>query len=108
MNIKKGDNVIMNTGKDHGKTGKITAVFQDGNKVVVEGLNTIKRHQRARREGQKGQILIKERAIDASNVQIVCPRCGKPTRVGHKIDLSQGKAGAKSKTRICRKCGGDL
>lgn len=95
MNIKKGDNVIMLTGKDRGKKGKILLVR--GMQVVVEGLNTVKKHQRARKEGQTGQILTKERAVDASNVQIVCPACGRPTRIGHQ--MVAGK-----KIRICKKC----
>ena len=101
MNIKKGDNVIMLGGKDRGKEGKILSVFPDGGKVVVEGLNMIKRHQRARKEGQKGQILSKERKVDVSSVQLVCPNCGKPTRVGHKVE-------GDIKLRICKKCGSDI
>jgi large subunit ribosomal protein L24 len=99
IKIKKGDNVIMLTGKDRGKTGKILSVL-DG-KVVVEGLNQIKRHQRARKQGQKGQIISKERAVDRSNVQIVCPKCGKATRVGHQ--MIEG-----NKIRICKKCQAEL
>ena len=100
--IKKGDNVKMLAGKDRGKTGKVLrAVNGDVIKVVAEGLNTIKRHQRARKQGQKGQIVTKERAVDASNVQVVCPKCGKPTRIGHQ------KVG-ENKIRICKKCGAEL
>ena len=108
MNIKKGDNVIMLAGKDRAKTGKILSVAEVIGKggltrfrVVVEGLNTIKKHQRARKQGQKGQILTKERAIDASNVQIVCPKCGKATRVGHQLV-------ADKKIRVCKKCNAEL
>ena len=101
MFIKKGDNVIMLTGKDRGKTGKILATVPAVNRVVVEGLNTIKRHQRARKQGQKGQIIIKERAIDSSNVQLVCPQCGKATRIGHRVE-------GDSKLRICKQCGSDF
>ncbi len=99
MKIKKGDNVIMLIGKDRGKTGKISAVLDT--KVVVEGLNTVKKHQRARKQGQKGQILTKERAVDSSNVQLVCPKCGKPTRVGRQ------EVGDK-KIRVCKKCNAEL
>lgn len=101
MNIKKGDNVKMLSGKDRGKTGKILHVFPRTNKIVVEGLNKIKRHQRAKKQGQKGQIIEKERAVSISNVQLVCPKCGKPARVGHR------KEGDK-KVRVCKKCEGTI
>jgi large subunit ribosomal protein L24 len=110
MNIRKGDNVVMLSGKDRTKTGKILLVHRslgEGGsvKVVVEGLNMIKKHQRARKQGQKGQIVSKERAVDQSNVQIVCPKCGKPTRVGHQlIGNPDSKVGAGKKIRICKKC----
>ncbi len=99
MNIKKGDNVIMLTGKDRNKTGKVELVSED--RVVVEGLNMIKRHQKARKQGQKGQIIAKARAVHISNVQIVCPKCGKQTRIGHQ--MIQDK-----KIRICKKCQADF
>ena len=108
MNIKKGDNVVMLTGKDRTKQGKILLVARGIGKgglekirVVVEGLNMIKRHQRARKQGQKGQIISKESTVDISNVQIVCPKCGKPTRVGRKIIGDQ-------KVRVCKKCDSEL
>ena len=99
MNIKKGDNVIMLTGKDRTKKGKVLSVA-DG-RVVVEGLNMIKRHQRPRKQGQKGQILSKEQSVDASNIQIICPKCGKPTRIGH-------QKVAEKNIRICKKCQAEL
>src|SRR3989344_368521 len=99
--IKKGDNVKMLAGKDRGKTGKVLRVVNgDVIKVVVEGLNTIKRHQRARKQGQKGQIVTKERAVDASNVQVLCPKCGKATRVGHSA-IGGSASGGHKKIRIC-------
>lgn len=101
MKIKKGDNVRMLGGKDRGKTGVVVRVIPDDNAVVVEGLNLIKRHTRARRQGQKGQIISKERAVSASSVALVCKACGKPTRVGHRV-LENG-----SKVRICKKCGAE-
>ena len=100
--IKSGDNVKMLIGKDRGKTGKILVVLKgEINKVIVEGLNTIKRHQRPRKEGQKGQIITKERAVDISNVQLICPKCGKPTRIGHQ------KVGDNN-IRVCKKCNAEL
>ena len=101
MQLHKGDNVIMLTGKDRGKTGKILSLRPATEQVVVEGLNTIKRHQRARKEGQKGQIITKERAVNLSNEQIVCPKCGQATRIGHKIE-------GDLKLRICKKCASDF
>ncbi len=91
----------MLSGKNRGQTGKVLFVFPSENKVVVEGLNLIKKHLRAKREGQKGQIISKERAVNVSIVQLICPKCGKATRVGHKIESEQ-------KLRICKKCGSDI
>ncbi|MBI2677083.1 MAG: 50S ribosomal protein L24 [Candidatus Yanofskybacteria bacterium] len=101
MKIKKNDKVKMLSGKDRGKTGKVIFVLNkedEGARVVVEGLNKIKKHQRPKKQGQKGQIVSVERAVAISTVQLVCPSCGKPTRVGQKID-------GKNKTRVCKKCG---
>lgn len=99
MNIKKGDNVKMLSGKDRGKTGKVLFAFPAENKVVVEGLNKVARHQRAKKQGQKGQIVHKERAVYASSTMLVCKSCGKPTRVGHTVTESG------EKIRACKKCG---
>lgn len=101
MKIHKGDNVIMLNGKDRGKAGKIILVLPERDKVVVEGLNLIKKHVRARKQGQKGQIINKERAIFASSVALVCKFCSKPTRIGHKVN-------GDNKVRICKKCGAEV
>jgi len=101
MKLKRGDNVKMLSGKDRGKTGKVSLVLPEDGKVVVEGLNMIKRHVRARKQGQKGQIVSKERAVSASSVALVCKSCGKPTRVGYKMT-------GESKARICKKCGAEI
>ncbi|MEK7138686.1 MAG: 50S ribosomal protein L24 [Patescibacteria group bacterium] len=107
MKIKKNDNVIMLGGKDKGKKGKVILILParrslgegepENNKVVVEGLNLVKKHIRARKEGQKGQIISKERAVPVSSVALVCKSCGKPTRVGFKVE-------GENKIRICKKC----
>lgn len=97
MKIKKNDNVIMLSGKDKGKKGKVALVFGHEDKVVVEGLNLVKKHLRAKKQGQKGQIVSKERAINVSAVALVCKSCGKPTRIGYKVD-------GDNKVRICKKC----
>lgn len=99
MKIKKGDNVKMLSGKDRGKTGKVILVVTDREmpKVVIEGLNKVKKHQRPRQQGQKGQIISVERAVSISTVQLICKSCGRPTRTGQRLEGSK-------KERICRKC----
>lgn len=97
MKIHKGDNIIMLSGKDRGKKGKILAVLSKENRVIVEGLNLIKKHTRPRKQGQKGQIISKERTVSVSSVALVCKSCGLPTRVGYKME-------ADKKVRICKKC----
>jgi len=101
MKIKKGDNVIMLSGKDKGKKGKILSVFSDTNRAIVEGLNLVKTSVRARQQGQKGQIIHKERSASVSSMALICKSCGKPTRIGYRIE-------AGSKARICKKCGGGV
>lgn len=98
-NLRTGDNVVVIAGKDKGKTGKIMS--SDGNKgrVVVEGVNIVHKHSKPRSQKDKGGIKKVEAAIDASNVMIVCPSCGKATRIGHKFDDKGGKH------RACKKCG---
>jgi len=98
MKIHKGDNVIMVRGKDAGKKGKVLDVFTENNKVVVEGLNLVKRHLRPKKQGQKGQIIEVPRKVDASSVQIICSKCNKKSRVGYLIKESG------EKVRICKKC----
>jgi len=97
MKLLKGDNVVMLGGKDRGKKAKILLVLPETGKVVVEGLNMIKRHTKARKQGQSGQILNKERAVSAASVAIICKACGKVTRVGYEIN-------GDTKIRICKKC----
>ena len=98
LTVKKGDKVLVIAGKDSGKTAKVLAVSPEQNRVVVENVNVVSRHTKARNTQQKSQIVKREAAIDASNVLVVCPKCGKATRVGHKI--VDGK-----KVRVCKKCG---
>lgn len=101
MKIKTGDNVIVLSGKDKGKSGKVLRADPNGQKVIVEGVNIATKHQAARKQGQEGGIIKVETPIYASKVQVVCPKCGKATRVGHKIE--NGK-----KSRVCKKCGANL
>ncbi len=99
--IKKGDNIIMLSGKDRGKKGKILAMLSEDNRVVIEGLNLIKKHTRPRKQGQKGQIISKERSVSISSVALVCPKCGLQTRVGYRLENDK-------KVRICKKCKGEV
>jgi len=101
MKFKKGDNVIVTTGKDKGKKGTITRTIPDKNKVVVEGLNLIKKHQRPRKSGEKGSIITMAMPINVSNVMAVDPKTGKPSRIGYKM------VGDK-KVRIAKKSGQEI
>ena len=99
--IRRNDNVIVITGKDRGKRGRVLKVVPSTNRLVVEGVNFIKRHTKPNPQRQiKGGVVEREAALHASNVQLVCPECGKPTRLGRRI-LGDGR-----KVRICRKCEG--
>ena len=100
--IKKGDAVKVISGKDKGKSGQVIAVLKDQHRVVVEGVNIVSKHTKPRNAQQKGGIVKREGSIDVSNVMLVCASCGKPTRVGHKIENNDGK---ENKVRVCVKCG---
>ena len=99
--IRRNDTVVVTTGKDSGKRGRVLKVLPVRNRLIVEGANIIKRHTRPNpQKNVKGGIVEREASLHASNVQLVCPECGKTTRVGHQI-LNDGR-----KVRICRKCEG--
>ena len=102
MHVKRGDKVVVIAGKDKGKEGNVVAAFPEQNKVIVEGVAVAKKHQKARMQGQASAIIEKEMPIDASNVMRVCPKCGKPARVGVKT-FEDG-----SKAKYCKKCGETL
>ena len=101
MNIRKDDKVVVISGKDKGKEGKVLIANPKAGKLVVEGVNVATKHQKPRKQGEEGGIIKVETPIYASKVQLVCPKCGKATRVGHK--LVDGK-----KVRVCKKCGAEL
>ena len=101
LKIKKNDTVVVLSGKDKGKQGKVLIADPKGLKVVVEGVNVATKHQKPRRQGEEGGIMKREAAIAACKVQVVCPKCNKGTRVAHKI--TDGK-----KTRVCKKCGAEI
>ena len=99
--VRKNDTVIVTTGKDRGKQGRVLKVLPDRNRVIIEGVNIIKRHTRPNPQRNiKGGIVEREGALHASNVQLVCPECGKMTRIGRQV-LADGR-----KVRVCRKCEG--
>ncbi len=101
LNVRKGDNVKVLTGKDKGKTGKVLAADPKSGRVLVEGVNIAAHHRKARGAGQQSTIAKVEAPIDSSNVQIICPSCGKNVRVRHQV--VDGK-----NARICAKCGASL
>ena len=101
MNIKRDDKVIVLSGKDKGKEGKVLVASPKTNKVIVEGVNVATKHQKARRQGEESGIIKVATPIHACKVQLVCPKCGKATRVAHKIE------GGK-KSRVCKKCGAEV
>lgn len=100
INVRKNDRVTVVTGKDRGKTGRIIEVLPRKRKVIVEGVNVVKRHTKANsRRGVQSGILEREAPIDLSNVMLICPHCGQVTRAGHQV-LEDGK-----RHRACKKCG---
>lgn len=99
MKIRKNDNVLVITGKDRGKKGKVRFVYPKHERVIVEGVNMIKKHARAIANVRQAGIIEREAPIHTSNVMLMCDKCNKPTRVGFRI-LADGR-----KTRICRACG---
>lgn len=103
--IKKGDTVEIVAGKDLGERGQVKAVFPKENRVLVDGVNIVKRHQKARQQGNQqipAQILEKESPLDLSNVMLVCTSCEKRTRVGYRVN-EDGR-----KVRVCKKCNADI
>ena len=101
MNIRKDDKVVVLSGKDKGKQGKVLSADPKAGKLVVEGVNVASRHQKPRKQGEQGGIIKMETPIYACKVMVVCPKCGKPTRVAHKLE--SGKS-----VRVCKKCGANL
>ena len=102
MSIKKGDTVVVLSGKDKGKKGEVIGVFPKDGKVVVEKINMVSRHTKPRRQGEVGGIIEKEAPMYACKVMRVCPKCNKATRPAHKF-LADGK-----KVCVCKKCGAEI
>ena len=101
MNIRRDDTVVVLSGRDKGTKGKVLSVNPKAGKVIVEGVSVAKVHQKPRRQGEEGGIIKMETPIYACNVHLVCPKCDKGVRVGHKI--VDGK-----KVRVCKKCGAEI
>jgi large subunit ribosomal protein L24 len=101
MKLKKGDRVRVLSGKDVGREGEVTRVLRESNRVIVDGVNIAKKHQRQTRATMQAGIIDKDMPINASNVAILCDNCG-PTRIGYRFDADG------TKVRVCRKCGSDL
>jgi large subunit ribosomal protein L24 len=104
MKIRKNDTVIVLSGDDKGKTGKVLKVFPEEDRIIVEGVNFIKRHMRATQKNPKGGILEKESPLAVSKVLFQCPKCGANARVGGKIIQAQDSVEI-NRVRICKKCG---
>lgn len=99
VHVKTGDTVVVLSGKEKGKKGKVVAVSPKEGKVIIEKVNMVSKHTKPKKMGDAGGILKAEGAMYASKVQLVCPHCKKPTRIGHKISEDG------TKTRVCKKCG---
>ena len=101
LNVKKGDTVVVISGKDKGKQGKVLGTVPKSTKIVAEGINMVTCHIKPRKQGEEGGIVKREAAIYASKIQVVCPKCDKGTRVAYEI--KDGK-----KVRVCKHCGAAL
>jgi large subunit ribosomal protein L24 len=97
MKLKKGDTVLITSGKDKGRTAKILKSLIKEKRILVEGINLKKKHVKPKKEGQKGQVISVAMPLDVSNTKFLCPKCGKATRLGYKITKDK-------KFRICKKC----
>lgn len=101
MKLKKGDNVLVISGKDVGKTAKVLKSFPKERRILAEGVNIKAKHVKAKRQGEKGQVVKVPTPFDVSNVKVICPKCGKAARLGYKI------VGNK-KFRVCKKCKSEI
>jgi len=101
MKIKKEDQVLVISGKDRGRKGKVIEAFPKKGKIVVEGINLKKKHVKPKKSGEKGQIVTTPGPFDVSDVKIICSKCGKTARIAYKIK-------EKKKYRICKKCKGEI
>ena len=110
IHVKTGDTVVMLSGKDKGKQGKVLQVSPKEQKVIVEGLNMVTKHVKPRKQGDPAGIMKAESAVYACKVMAVCPKCGKATRVGHKIVEVENDKGEKEtkNVRVCKRCSAEI
>ncbi len=101
MKIKKNDQVLISSGKDRGKKGKVLDVFPKEERVVVEGVNIRKKNAKPKKSGEKGQVIHTPAKIAIANMVLICPKCSQPTRINYKIV-------EKKKYRVCKKCGSEF
>lgn len=101
MNIKKGDTVKILSGNDKGKTGEVIEIIPKTEKIVVKGVNIRKKHVKPRKQGEEGGIISIESPIHSSKANVVCPKCGKATRIGYTVEKDE-------KVRVCKKCGAKI
>ena len=101
MKIKKGDTVKVLSGNDKGKTGEVLEVIPKTQKIIVKGINIRKKHIKPRKQGEEGGIIPSEFSIHSSKVAVVCPKCGKATRIGYSVEKDE-------KVRVCKKCGENI
>ena len=102
VHVKTGDEVVVINGKYRGKRGKVMQVSPSEGKVIVEGVNIVTKHVKPRKMGEEGGLVKAESALYADKVQLICPKCGKATRVGHKVN------GKDAKVRVCKKCNAEF
>ena len=103
MNVHKNDTVTVVSGNSVGKQGKVLKVFAESQRLIIEGVNIVKRHSRPSQKNPQGGIVQKEAPIHLSNVMVLCPKCGKATRVGH-THVKDATSGKKKKMRVCKNC----
>ena len=101
MKLLKGDKIQVISGKNVGKTGKLLSSLKDRNLIIVEGVNLYKKHKKSKRQGEKGETVLVPRPFNASNAMLLCAACGRPTRVGFRIEGDK-------KNRFCKKCGASI
>ncbi|MBI4709126.1 MAG: 50S ribosomal protein L24 [Candidatus Portnoybacteria bacterium] len=101
MKIKKNDTILVIAGKDKGKKGKVLKVFPELSKIMVEGMNLVKKHRKPRKQNEKGQVIEIPKPFSVANVKLICQRCNQAARVGYKITDA-------GKIRICKKCGQEV
>lgn len=106
LNVKKGDTVVVISGKDKGKKGEILVAQPTEERVIVKGANMVTKHVKPRRQGEAGGRIETEGTIHVSNVKLVCPKCSKPTRVGHEVaEVEVGGVKKMKSVRVCKECG---